>query len=132
VVLAEDHDMMRHSLRRLLESEADIDLIAEASDLATVMAAVRRGRPDVLAFDLSMPTGSSIEAIRRLREHAPGTEIVVLTMRASPTLALQTLNAGAIGFVLKEMADADLPAAVRCATRRERYLSPRMPADLGR
>jgi two-component system, NarL family, response regulator NreC len=130
VVLADDHAMMRRSLRRLLESEDDLEVIAEAGDLETVMRHVREHRPRVLALDLGMSNGSSIEAIRRLREEVPGTEIVVLTMEDSPVFAQQTLDAGAIGFVLKDMADEDLLEAVRRAASGLNYVSPRVAASL--
>jgi two-component system response regulator NreC len=129
VVLADDHPMMRRSLRLLLKSEDDLEVIAEAGDLETVMRHVREHRPHVLALDLGMPKGSSIKAIRRLREEVPGTEIVVLTMEESPVFAQQALDAGAIGFVLKEMADEDLPGAVRRAARGLHYVSPRVAAS---
>jgi two-component system response regulator NreC len=130
VVLAEDHAMMRRSLRLLLESEDDLVVIAEAGDLETVVRHVREHRPHVLALDLGMPDGSSVEVIRRLREEVPGTEIVGLTMEDSPGFAQQALDAGAIGFVLKEMSDEDLPEAVRRAASGLHYLSPRVAASL--
>ena len=130
LVLGDDHAMMRRSLRLLLESEDDLEVTAEAADLETVMRHVREHRPHVLALDLGMPNGSSIEAIRRLREEVPGMEIVVLTMEESPVFAQQALDAGAIGFVLKEMADEDLPEALRRAARGLQYVSPRVAASL--
>ncbi len=130
VVLADDHAMMRRTLRRLLESEADVEVIAEASDLATVMRQVRTRRPEVLVLDLGMSNGSSIEAIRRLREQAPNTEIVVVTMQESPAFAQYAIDAGAVAFVLKEVADTDLAEAVRRAARGEHYVSPRVGASL--
>jgi two-component system, NarL family, response regulator NreC len=130
VVLADDHAMMRRTLRLLLESEADLEVIAEAGDLETVMRHVREHRPRVLALDLGMPDGSSIEAVRRLRDEVPGLEIVVLTMEESPVFAQQALDAGAIGFVLKDMSDEDLPEAVRRAASGLNYVSPRVAAGL--
>jgi two-component system response regulator NreC len=130
VVLADDHAMMRRLLRLLLESEDDLVVIAEAGDLETAMRHVRERRPHVLALDLGMPDGSTVEAIRRLREEVPGTEIVGLTMEESPGFAQQALDAGAIGFVLKEMSDEDLPEAVRRAASGLHYVSPRVAASL--
>jgi two-component system, NarL family, response regulator NreC len=129
VVVADDHAMMRRTLRLLLESEDDLEVIAEAGDLETVMRHVREHRPHVLALDLGMPDGSSIEAIRRLRDEVPGMEIVVLTMEESPMFAQQALDAGAIGFVLKDMSDEDLPEAVRRAASGVHYVSPRVAAS---
>jgi two-component system response regulator NreC len=130
VVLADDHTMMRRTLRLLLESEDDLEVIAESGDLETAMRHVRERCPQVLALDLGMPNGSSIEAIRRLREELPGTEIVVLSMEESPVFARQAVDAGAIGFVLKDMADEDLPEAVRRAASGLHYVSPRVAASL--
>jgi two-component system response regulator NreC len=87
-------------------------------------------RPHVLVLDLSMPGGSSIDAITRLREEASSTEIVVLTMEDSPGFAQQALDAGAIGFVLKDFADIELNRAVRAAAGGEQYVSPRVRASL--
>lgn len=126
VVLADDHALMRRSLRRLLDSQAGIDVVAEAVDLTAVARQVQGHQPHVLVLPLGMPNGSSIEVIRRLREQEPRTEVVVLTMEDSPGFAQQALDAGAIGFVLKDSADTELPEAVRRAAHGEEYVSPRV------
>jgi two-component system response regulator NreC len=130
VVLAEDHAVLRRSLRRLLGVEQDIKVVAEAGDLITAMRQVAVYRPHVLVLDLRMPGGSSIEAIRRLRARVPQTEIVVLTMESNPLFARQALDAGAVGFVLKDRADSELPAAVRSATEGKEYVSALVSAAL--
>jgi len=130
VVLADDHEVMRRSLRRVLEAEKGIDVIAEGDDLATVMRCVQAKRPNVLVLDLSMRSGSSIEAIRRLRDGVPATEIVVLKMEDNAAYAQQAIDAGAIGFVLKDTADTELPEAVRRAAARREFVSPRVAARL--
>jgi two-component system, NarL family, response regulator NreC len=126
VVLAEDHPMMRRSLRLLLESEVDVEVVAEAIDLRTAEREVRRHRPAVLVLDLRLRDGSSIEAIRLMREQAPRVQIVVLTMDDSPGYAEEALRAGAVGFVLKDTADAELGDAIRNAAAGDYYTSPRM------
>lgn len=130
VVLADDHALMRRSLRLLLDGEEGVEVVAEAGDLTTVMRHVYARQPHVLVLDLSMPGGSSIEAIRRLREEVTSTEVVVLTMEDSPAFAKQALDAGAIGFVLKDFADVELNRAVRAAARGQQYVSPRVAASL--
>jgi two-component system, NarL family, response regulator NreC len=115
---------MRTRLRFLLDAEEDIEVVAESGSVQAAVDDVHRHRPHVLVIDLTMPSGSTLAAIVALREQVPDTEIVVLTMEQSPEFARQALNAGAIGFVLKERADSDLPQAVRRAARREEYLSP--------
>jgi two-component system response regulator NreC len=130
VVLADDHALMRRSLRLLLDGERDVEVIAEASDLDSAVRHVQDDRPQVLVLDLSMPDGSSIEAIGKLRKRVPETQIVALTMDDNPVFAQRALAAGALGFVVKELADDELPQAVRAAARGEKYISPRMAPRL--
>lgn len=130
VVLADDHALMRRSLRRLLDAETDVEVVAEAGSLAGMVHEVRALEPGVLLIDLSMSNGSSIETIRLLRRAVPGTEIVVLAMEESRVYARAALDAGALGFVLKQAAERDLLTAVRSAARGERHLSPRLAAGL--
>jgi two-component system response regulator NreC len=82
----------------------------------------------VLILDLNMPGESSLEAIPKLREAFPDTQIVVLTMQDEPAYARTALGAGALGYVLKEAADAELVDAVHAAANGERYLNPRLGA----
>lgn len=130
VVLADDHEVVRRSVRLLLEGEEDVEVIAEAADLSSVVRHVHGHVPHVLVLDLQMPNGSSVETIARLREHVPDTEIVVLTMEASPLFAQQALDAGAVGFVLTDRSDTELPEAVRKAALGREYVSPHVAARL--
>jgi two-component system, NarL family, response regulator NreC len=125
VVLAENHKTMRRSLRVLLDGETDLEVIAEAVDLKTALDVVRERQPPVLVLDLRVSIGSGMDAIRRLHEAAPITEIVALSMHENPAYAVSALTAGAIGYVLKDDADSDLPEAVRRAATHGEYISPR-------
>jgi two-component system response regulator NreC len=131
IVLGDDHAVMRQSLRLLLDGEADIDVVAETDCLESVMGHIHARRPDVLVLDLGMSTqGSGIEALSELSAEARNTPIVVLTMNDDPAFARRVLDTGALGLVLKEMADSDLPPAVRAASRDTRYVSPTLAAKL--
>jgi two-component system, NarL family, response regulator NreC len=130
VVLADDHALMRRSLRMLLDGEDDVEVIAEAREIAGVTSHVLGREPHVLVLDLNMPGGSSIEAISRLRERAPDTKIVVMTMEENPVFAQRAFAAGAIAFVAKDLADSELAQAVRAAARGEEFVSPRIAARL--
>jgi two-component system response regulator NreC len=130
VVLADDHAAVRRNLRLLLDREEDLEVIAEATDLSMATRHVRGHLPHVLVLDLRLPNGSAIETLRRLREQVPETEIVVLTMEQSPVFAKQALDAGALGFVLKDRADTELLTATRRAARGEEYVSERVAASL--
>jgi len=130
VLLADDHALVRRSLRLLLEGEENVEVVAEASDLDSAARHLTGHDPHVLVLDLQLPGTSSEQLVRQLRRRFPGTEIVVLTMEESPSFARSVLEAGARGLVLKHRADCELPAAVTAAARRERYVSPRVAVVL--
>lgn len=124
VALVDDHVLVRRSLGLLLEGEGDIQVVSEADNLVSATHRVDERKTDVLVLDFRLPGGPSGEMIGKLRRRFPATQIVVLTMHNNPAFAGYAIAAGALGFVRKELADAELPAAVRAAARREVYVSP--------
>jgi two-component system, NarL family, response regulator NreC len=130
LVIADDHAVVRSGLRMLLDAEPDLEVVAEAGDVPTAMRYVRAHRPAVLVLDLHMPGEPSLKAIPALLAASEGTKIVVLTMQDDPAYAREALQAGAIGYVLKEAADAELVQAVRMAAKGETYLQPALGARL--
>jgi len=131
VVLADDHALMRRSLRGLLDGEQDIEVVGEADSLEAVEHEVRLHRPLVLVLDLGMHNGSTaLASIAGLRERAPATRIVGMSMQDDPAFARHALDVGVAGFVSKELADAELAQAIRAATRGDQFLSPRVAARL--
>jgi two-component system, NarL family, response regulator NreC len=130
IVIADDHSVVRRGLRQLLELENGFEVVAEAIDVDSARRYVAGHRPDVLVLDLSMPGGSSLDAIPVLRAESPMTNIVVLTMQNEPAYARQALGAGALGYVLKEAADTELVEAVQAAAAGQSYLNPRLGARL--
>jgi two-component system, NarL family, response regulator NreC len=130
IVLADDHRVVRAGLRMLLDAEDDMRVVSEAGDISLTERRVIAYHPRVLVLDVNMPEGSSIPAIPRIREAAPNTCIVVLTMQTDPGLAREALRAGATGFVLKDSAEAELIQAVRFAAEGRTYLNPELGARL--
>jgi two-component system response regulator NreC len=130
VVLADDHAVVRKGLRLLLEAEDGLHVLAEAGTVPDAIRMAKAHRPNVLVLDLNMPGGSSLEAIPTILEQTEATAIVVLTMQNDPSFARQALQAGALGFVLKEAADDELLGAIRLAAEGETYLNPRLGARL--
>ena len=130
MVIADDHTVVRQGLRLLIDNEDGLQVIAEAGTVPDAERMTRAHRPSVLVLDLNMPGGSSLEAIPRLRTEARDTAIVVLTMQDDPAFARQALQAGALGFVLKEAADEELLEAIRLAANGDTYLNPRLGARL--
>lgn len=130
VVLAVGHAGARRSLRRLLDDAEDIEVVVDAADVSEAISTMRNGAPAVLVVDLWLTNARSCEEIRRLRHQLPATEIVVLTMEESPLSAQKAIDAGAVGFVLKDRADSELLVAVRCAAGGEEFVSSRVAAAL--
>jgi two-component system response regulator NreC len=130
VVIADDHTVVRQGLRLLLDAEEQLQVLAEAGTVPDAERLTRAHRPNVLVLDLNMPGGSGLDAIPRLRKKVPETAIVVLTMQDDPAFARQALQAGAVGFVLKEAADEELLEAVRLAATGGTYLNPRLGARM--
>jgi two-component system response regulator NreC len=125
-VLADDHTIVRSALRALLESEGEFEVVAEAGEVDEAVRKVLAYKPDVIVLDLGMPGGPSLAAIPRMLEASQSTAVVVLTMENEPRFAREAFRAGALGFVLKEAADAELVAAVKAAVGGLRYLNPQL------
>ena len=124
IVLADDHVAVRRSLRLVLDRVADVEVVAEATDRAAALERVRYHHPDVLVLDPQLHDGASIETIRQLRASVPDTSLVVISMEMSAVFAAGVIEAGALGFVLKERSNSDLPPALRAAVRCEEWISP--------
>jgi two-component system response regulator NreC len=113
IVIADDHYVVRTSMRMLLVTEPGLEVVAEAWDVPSTIRCLRGYRPDLLLLDLNMPGESSVAALARIVEEFPETAVLVLTMRGRSELAREALRRGARGFVLKESSDTDLLDAVR-------------------
>jgi two-component system, NarL family, response regulator NreC len=125
-VLADDHEMLRYGVRRLLEDTPDFAVVGEATDAAEALKLVLEHRPDLVLLDISMPGMSSFEAGRLIEEHCSGTRIVYLTMHEDREYVQQALRSGARGYLLKDTAAPLLLRALREVHRGERSLSPQI------
>jgi two-component system response regulator NreC len=130
IVLADDHQVVRSGLRILLEAEEGFEVLGEAGNVTVALQKVLDHRPRVLVLDLNMSGESSLSAIPRLRRESPGTQIVVLTMQDELVFAREALRGGALGYVLKDAADAELVQAVRSAAEGQMYVNPRLQSRL--
>jgi two-component system response regulator NreC len=130
IVIADDHTVMRSGLRMLLEAESDLEVVAEAGDVEETIRKLKAYKPSVLLLDLHMPGGPSLQFIPEMIESSPETRIVVLTMQNSPGFVREALKAGALGYVTKEAADAEVVDAVRLAANDQPYLHPKLGARL--
>jgi two-component system response regulator NreC len=130
IVLADDHPVVRGALKALLEGQPDIRVVGEAGDIESARAALAAEEPGVLILDVNMPDGLAVDAVEELRELAPGTEIVLLTMERDLTLARRAIDAGARGYLFKDAAHLELIEAVRQAAEGREYLPPAVAAGL--
>ena len=125
VVIADDHGVVRAGLERLLENAGDIDVVGTAATGAEAVEVASRQRPDVVLMDLSMPRVDGIQAIRRLARSAPETHIVALTSFCERDRILAALDAGAIGYLLKDAEPDELVRGVRAAAAGNCPLAPK-------
>ena len=132
VLIIDDHPVVRNGLRRVLESEADIEVVGEAGDAAHAVFETRAKKPDLILMDVVMPGKSGIEAIPDVLHDAPGAKVLILSMQDDPNYVRQAFAAGATGYILKEAADTDLVAAVREVAAGRNYVHPTLGARIGR
>jgi len=132
VLLADDHALVRRGFRRLLEDDATIEVVGEASDGDEAIKLAESLAPQVVVMDCAMPGTSGLVATRRILERAPKTAVLMLSMHSEATLVRQAMQAGARGYVLKDALDLDLAAAVKRAASGETVLDPKLtlPAAL--
>ncbi len=124
ILLADDHAVVRHGLRMVLEAQPDLEVVAEAGD---GIEAVRRGLEDdvdLAVVDITMPRMTGLHAARELHRRWPKLRILMLSMHENERYLHEALKAGASGYVLKTVADRDLVEAVRAAMRGEKFVYP--------
>ena len=124
VLLADDHTLIRAGIRGLLEGLDGVEVAGEAGDGHEVLRLARELHPDVVLLDIGMPGLNGLEAAARMARIDPAIRVVILSMHLSEEYVLQALRAGAVGYLLKGSAVAELELAIRAVARGETYLSP--------
>ena len=130
VLLADDHGLVRDGLGRLLASVPDIEVVAVAADGAEAIRLAQEHRPDVILMDLRMPGMDGSEATRRLLEEDPAAQVVILTSFSERDEILTALDAGAIGYLLKDAEPDEVIRGVRAAAHGESPLAPKAAREL--
>jgi DNA-binding NarL/FixJ family response regulator len=130
VLLADDHGLVRDGLGRLLASIPDIEVVAAAADGREAVRLAREHRPDVILMDLRMPGMDGSEATRQLLEDDPAAQVVILTSFSERDEILRALDAGAIGYLLKDAEPDEVIRGVRAAAHGESPLAPRAAREL--
>ncbi len=125
VVIADDHTVVRQGLAQLLSTFAGVELVGEAADGELAVKMCADLRPDVVLMDLEMPVLDGIEATRQIKEQQPDAAVVVLTSFSDRAKILQALDAGAVGYLLKDVEPDELRKAIESAARGDAPLDPR-------
>jgi DNA-binding NarL/FixJ family response regulator len=124
ILLADDHAVVRHGLRMVLDAQPDMRVVAEVGDGAQAVERGTRDDVDLAVIDITMPRMTGLHAARELRRRRPEVRILMLSMHENERYLHEALKAGASGYVLKTVADRDLVEAVRAAMRGEKFLYP--------
>jgi DNA-binding NarL/FixJ family response regulator len=122
ILLADDHTVVRQGLRFILDSEPDLEVVAEAANGTEAVARALKDDIDLAILDIAMPTMTGLQAARELSRHRPDLKMLILSMHDDEGYLYEALKAGTAGYVLKSVADRDLVEAVRAAMRGEPFL----------
>jgi DNA-binding NarL/FixJ family response regulator len=124
VLIADDQALVRVGLRKILEADGDVDVVAEAENGAEAVAAAARYRPDLVLMDIRMPVLDGIEATRRIAGAQPSTRVLILTTFGLDSYVYEALQAGASGFMLKDAPPEEIAAAVKVVAGGDALLAP--------
>ena len=124
IIFAEDHVLVREGTRQLLDRHEDLEVIGEAADGVEAVELVRRLKPDLAILDIAMPRMGGIEATKRIKEISPSTSILILTAYDDDQYVFALLEAGAAGYLLKDVSADELVRAIRAVHAGEPVLHP--------
>ena len=130
VMLVDDHAMVRHGLQQLLDGVADLEVVASTSDGGQAANLAQEHSPDVVLMDLQMPTVDGVVATRSIVAEVPDARVVVLTSFSDRERIVAALDAGAVGYLLKDAEPEELVSGIRAAARGESPLHPRAAREL--
>ena len=130
VLIVDDHAVVRSGLRRVIDAEDDLEVVAEAGSMRDAVFEARALKPDVILMDVVMPGASGIDATPAVLEEAPEAKVLMLSMQDDPQYVREAFAAGASGYVLKEAADTEVVQAIRDVAAGGRYVHPTLGARL--
>lgn len=130
VVIADDHELIREGVKKIVRHCADLKIVGEAADLKQSIALIAQVCPDVAVLDISLPDSDGLDGLAELRRHFPALRIVMLSMHPEERFALAAMRAGALAYVSKSMASSELVEAIRCVGAGRPWVGPRVAALL--
>jgi len=130
IIIADDHAVLRSGLKMMLNSQTDMEVVAEASKDTETVQLCQKYKPDIVLLDITMPDHGGIRIIPEIKRKSPESRILVLTMHDDDSYLKDVLKVGGNGYILKKAADIDLLAAIRSVYRGENYIDPSMTKHL--
>ncbi len=124
ILIADDHTLVRHGLRKILETQPDWEVVAEAGDGREAIRETLERQPDVVILDIAMPRLNGVEALQQIVRRVPDTRVLVLSMYVDEAYVTRAVRAGALGYLLKDSADIDLIRAVTAVSQGKSFFSP--------
>jgi two-component system response regulator DevR len=125
LLIIDDHEMVREGLKAMLTAEADFEIVGEAANAEQALEMIERLRPDVILLDVRLPGDSGIDVCRTVTERYPETAVIILTTFTDETLVAQCIQAGARGFIVKDIERFDLKRSIRAVARGEAAIDPK-------
>lgn len=125
LLIIDDHEMVREGLKAMLTAEADFEIVGEAANAEQAYELIARSHPDVILLDIRLPGVSGIEVCRIVTERYPQTAVIILTTFSDETLVAQCIQAGARGFIVKDIERFDLKRSIRAVARGEAAIDPK-------
>lgn len=130
VILADDHQLFREGLKRILNMEEDIEVVAEASDGVQIIELCNVYQPDIVLMDINMPIQNGVVATERLTQYLPDIKVVILSIHDDEAYVFETLRKGASGYLMKDMEADTLLHAIRAVLDGHAYIHPRVTGKL--
>ncbi|MBS1796606.1 MAG: response regulator transcription factor [Acidobacteria bacterium] len=130
ILLADDHPIVRDGLRMMIETDADLQIVAEAGDGAEALALLEKLRPDVAVLDIDMPAMDGFTIVRELRKKRLETAVIFLTMHSDDDIFLAAMDLGVKGYLLKDSAVRDIVKGIKAVSRGEFHVTPSLAGYL--
>lgn len=122
ILIADDHDIIRQGLRRIIGFEEDFFIVGEAENGNIALEMLSKFKPDVVLLDINMPLINGVEALKKIKESQPSTKVIMLTIKDDRNTIHLAINSGADGYVLKESAGTEIVRAIRTVYNGEKYI----------
>ncbi|MCL6478384.1 MAG: response regulator transcription factor [Peptococcaceae bacterium] len=130
LLIADDHPVVRQGIRRILEMESDIEVVGETGNSKQVLNDVERLQPDVVLMDISMPGFDGIEVTHHLKKVRPEIKVIILTVHEEEQFLFRAVEAGADGYLLKDLSETELPIVIRRVNLGNQFIDPAMTRPL--